>query len=119
METFRWCVPAMEYAMNMTENQYILVLSPEQYEDLKKSVSGCIALLISHFDVMGGRARALEENKFLIAAQKKLLGKEISLDDYDDDTLLEVNSQIRMESIKSLEKQLRKIDKHKRRLERF
>lgn len=116
METFRWCVPAMEYAMNMTENQYILVLSPEQYEDLKKSVSGCIALLISHFDVMGGRARALEENKFLIAAQKKLLGKEISLDDYDDDTLLEVNSQIRMESIKSLEKQLRKIDKHKKKV---
>ncbi|KAL6934880.1 uncharacterized protein HGUI_03029 [Hanseniaspora guilliermondii] len=116
METFRWCVPAMEYAMSMTENQYILVLSSEQYEDLKRSVSGCIALLISHFDVMGGRARALEENKFLIAAQKKLLGKEISLNDYDDDTLLEVNSQIRMESIKSLEKQLRKIDKQKKKV---
>lgn len=116
METFRWCVPAMEYAMNMTENEYILLLNSEQYEDLKKSVSGCIALLISHFDVMGGRARALEENKFLMAAQKKLLGKEISLDDYDDDTLLEVNSQIRMDSIKSLEKQLRKIDKQKKKV---
>lgn len=116
LETFRWCVPAMECAMNLTSSENILSLNKEKYQILKTSVSGCMALLISHFDVMGGRARALEENKFLFAAQQKLLGKEISLDDYDDDTLLEINSQVRMESIKAFEKQLRKIDKHKRKV---
>ncbi|XBW35393.1 hypothetical protein QEN19_000959 [Hanseniaspora menglaensis] len=116
LETFRWCVPAMECCMNLTSNENILSLSEAQYQNMKTSVSGCMALLISHFDVMGGRARALEENKFLLSAQQKMLGKEISLDDYDDDTLLDVNSQVRMDSIKMLEKQLRKIDKQKKKI---
>ncbi|KAL6946347.1 hypothetical protein ACO0RG_000493 [Hanseniaspora osmophila] len=116
LRTFRWCVPAMEYAMKITSGHNILALSAEQYSDLKRKISGCMSLLISHFDVMGGRARAMAENKYLIAAQQKSAGSQVMLDDYDDDAVLEVNSQMRLQSINELEKQYRKRTKQKKKI---
>ncbi|KAL6950140.1 hypothetical protein ACO0QE_000816 [Hanseniaspora vineae] len=116
LKTFRWCVPAMEYAMKITSGNNVLALSEEQYTDLKRKISGCMSLLISHFDVMGGRARAMAENKYLIAAQQKSAGNQVMLDDYDDDAVLEVNSQMRLQSIYELEKQYRKRTKQKKKI---
>ena len=54
--TFRWAVQALEFAMMRTYGQNILLLSPQEYAKLRTKVSGCMSLLISHFDIMGARS---------------------------------------------------------------
>ncbi|KXT17775.1 hypothetical protein AC579_3615 [Pseudocercospora musae] len=54
-KTFRWAVVALEFAMVMTRGQNILSISDEEYAKLRQKVSGCMSLLISHFDIMGAR----------------------------------------------------------------
>ena len=54
--TFRWAVQALEFAMVMTRGQNILSISDEEYAKLKVKVSGCMSLLVSHFDIMGARS---------------------------------------------------------------
>ena len=54
--TFRWAVQALEFAMMRTHGQNILLLSPQEYAKLRTKVSGCMSLLISHFDIMGARS---------------------------------------------------------------
>ncbi|KAK3075560.1 Suppressor of Sensor Kinase (SLN1) [Teratosphaeriaceae sp. CCFEE 6253] len=55
-KTFRWTVTALEFAMMMTRGQSILSISEEEYGTLRAKVSGCMSLLISHFDIMGARS---------------------------------------------------------------
>jgi mitogen-activated protein kinase kinase kinase len=55
-KTFRWAVLALEFAMGMTRGRHILALGEEEYSRLRVKVSGCMALLISHFDIMGARS---------------------------------------------------------------
>jgi mitogen-activated protein kinase kinase kinase len=55
-KTFRWAVVALEFAMMMTRGQNILSISKEEYSRLRAKVAGCMALLISHFDIMGARS---------------------------------------------------------------
>ncbi|EFX01784.1 map kinase kinase kinase wis4 [Grosmannia clavigera kw1407] len=54
--TFRWAVVALEFTMSMTRGRHILGLTEPEYERLRYRVSGCMSLLISHFDVMGARS---------------------------------------------------------------
>ncbi|CAK7242913.1 MAG: Suppressor of Sensor Kinase (SLN1) [Sporothrix thermara] len=54
--TFRWAVLALEFAMGMTRGRHILGLTEGEYEQLRDRVSGCMSLLISHFDIMGARS---------------------------------------------------------------
>lgn len=54
--TFRWAVTALEFAMFMTRGRYILGLGEEEYERVRAKVGGCMAVLISHFDIMGARS---------------------------------------------------------------
>ncbi|CAI4213701.1 unnamed protein product [Parascedosporium putredinis] len=54
--TFRWAVLALEFAMVMTGGRHILALGEDEYSKLRTKVSGCMAVLISHFDVMGARS---------------------------------------------------------------
>ncbi|KAM9898445.1 hypothetical protein OXX79_006313, partial [Metschnikowia pulcherrima] len=54
-KTFRWCVLALEFAMEMTRGFNILVLDEDQFYKLKLKVARCMSLLISHFDIMGAR----------------------------------------------------------------
>ncbi|KAH3900735.1 uncharacterized protein SCODWIG_00587 [Saccharomycodes ludwigii] len=110
LKTFRWSVLAMEFAMQVTSGYNILALDSKDFADLKQQISGCMSLLISHFDIMGGRSRALAESK--LSQQQKMSGS-VSIDEYDDDAVLAVNSQIRMQSIRDLEKRTAKKTKHK------
>lgn len=54
--TFRWAVTALEFAMFMTRGRHILGLGEEEYERVRAKVGGCMAVLISHFDIMGARS---------------------------------------------------------------
>ncbi|WFD37181.1 mitogen-activated protein kinase kinase kinase [Malassezia japonica] len=65
-KTFKWAVAALENAMQMTRGEKIFLLNENEYNLLKGKVSSCIALLISHFDILGARstaAQAEEEQK--------------------------------------------------------
>ncbi|KAH8884559.1 MAP kinase [Thozetella sp. PMI_491] len=57
--TFRWAVLALEFAMYMTRGRHILDLDPNEYAQLRTKVAGCMALLISHFDIMGARSNTV------------------------------------------------------------
>ncbi|KAI5970518.1 SSK2 [Candida margitis] len=64
-KTFRWCVLALEFAMDMTRGFNILFLNDDQFSTLKVKVARCMSLLISHFDIMGARSSEAEKNKLL------------------------------------------------------
>lgn len=64
-KTFRWCVLALEFAMEMTRGSNVLLLSEELYYRLKLKVARCMSLLISHFDIMGARSSEAEKRKLL------------------------------------------------------
>lgn len=63
--TFRSCVLALEFAMDMTRGFNVLVLNDEQFYKLKLKVARCMSLLISHFDIMGARSSEAEKKKLL------------------------------------------------------
>ncbi|EEP81075.1 MSTP094 protein [Uncinocarpus reesii 1704] len=78
--TFKWAVAALEYAMAITHGHSILGLSDEDYCLLRVKVAGCMATLISHFDIMGARSTlAAKAEKLLLMAGKFDLSK--SMDD--------------------------------------
>ncbi|KAI9007498.1 hypothetical protein CLU79DRAFT_712017 [Phycomyces nitens] len=52
-KTFRWAVAALEFGHLMTRGVNILALSESEFITLQSKVARCIALLISHFDVLG------------------------------------------------------------------
>ena len=58
--TFKWAVAALEHAMNMTSGEGIFLLSEQDFGLLRSKVSSCMALLISHFDILGARSNALK-----------------------------------------------------------
>lgn len=96
-KTFRWCVPAMEFAMHMTSGHNIMALDEIQFGALKQKISTCMSLLISHFDIMG--ARAVEAEK--VNPQQRI---NISIhQDFDGDATLALNSELRMDAIQRLE----------------
>lgn len=64
-KTFRWCVLALEFAMDMIRGINIFLLSDQQFRILKMKVARCMSLLISHFDIMGARSSEAEKNKLL------------------------------------------------------
>ena len=62
-KTFRWCVSALEFAMDVTRGFNILTLDSEKFYRLKDKVAGCMSLLIAHFDIMGARAKELQKRR--------------------------------------------------------
>ncbi|KAI8377509.1 uncharacterized protein BYT42DRAFT_496875 [Radiomyces spectabilis] len=54
-KTFRWAVAALEFGHMMTRGVNILALNEGEFATLQTKVARCIALLISHFDVLGTR----------------------------------------------------------------
>ncbi|KAI7872832.1 hypothetical protein BDF14DRAFT_1749213 [Spinellus fusiger] len=52
-KTFRWAVAALEFGHFMTRGASILSLNEKEFFTLQSKVAHCIALLISHFDVLG------------------------------------------------------------------
>lgn len=55
-KTFRWAVNALEYAMTMTRGNNILHMEQADFALLRSKVAACMALLISHFDILGARS---------------------------------------------------------------
>lgn len=98
-KTFRWCVTAMEFAMQMISGWNILALDEDQFKLLKQKISACMSLLISHFDVMGARATELDNS----SQQQSLRTNAELIDDFDVDSMLYVNSQLRLQTIDKLE----------------
>ncbi|PKI82645.1 mitogen-activated protein kinase kinase kinase [Malassezia vespertilionis] len=56
--TFKWAVAALENAMTITNGDNIFLLTEKEFHMLKTKVSSCMALLISHFDILGARTNA-------------------------------------------------------------
>ncbi|CAK9441225.1 uncharacterized protein LODBEIA_P50940 [Lodderomyces beijingensis] len=81
-KTFRWCVLALEFAMDMTRGVNILFLSDEQFSKLKVKVARCMSLLISHFDIMGARSSEAEKNKLLKWSSQRQNIENSSNDEY-------------------------------------
>lgn len=54
-KTFRWAVAALEFGHLMTRGTNVLSLNEPEFQKLQGRVARCIALLISHFDVLGTR----------------------------------------------------------------
>ncbi|ETS87646.1 hypothetical protein PFICI_01474 [Pestalotiopsis fici W106-1] len=84
-KSFRWAVPALEFAMGMTRGRHILGLDPSEYARLRAKVSGCMRLLISHFDILGAKsnqaAQTEKERIEALVGQFKRLDKNRMLDD--------------------------------------
>lgn len=75
--TFRWAVLALECCLKTTRGQNIFSFTEVEYSRLRASVSGCMSLLISHFDIMGARstlaAQAEKQKMEALAGQLKKL----------------------------------------------
>ncbi|KAK4687808.1 mitogen-activated protein kinase kinase kinase, partial [Tremellales sp. Uapishka_1] len=54
--TFRWTITSLHYAMLMTRGNNILHLDKGEFALLRAKVANCMALLISHFDILGARS---------------------------------------------------------------
>ncbi|KAK8139829.1 hypothetical protein PG984_000952 [Apiospora sp. TS-2023a] len=84
-KSFRWAVPALEFAMGMTRGRHILGLDPNEYSRLRAKVSGCMSLLISHFDILGAKsnqaAQSERERIEALVGQFKRIDKNRMLDD--------------------------------------
>lgn len=79
--TFKWAVAALEQAMKTTTGENIFLLSEREFVQLRTCVSSCMALLISHFDVLGARSNALQEQEVKRAQR---LGEPRRLTAYDE-----------------------------------
>lgn len=99
---FRWCVTSMEFAMHMVSGWNILALDECQFSSLKQKISECMSLLISHFDIIG--ARSIEVEKINQQARSNLDLEDV----FDDDMMLQVNSEFRVQSIMELEERIKR-----------
>lgn len=96
--TFRWCVAALEFAMEVSKGFNIITLKDEDFARLKQKVAGCMSLLISHFDIMGARSSE---------AEKKMLKTQFKPKNSQDDALiLQGFTEQTMKQIQSLEARL-------------
>jgi len=86
-KTFRWTVNALEFAMTMTRGNNILHLERGEFAQLQEKVASCMALLISHFDILGARSsyEAKKEADRLAELRKVTIGLETA---HDDDGLV-------------------------------
>ncbi|ORY62095.1 uncharacterized protein BCR38DRAFT_345828 [Pseudomassariella vexata] len=107
-KSFRWAVPALEFAMGMTRGRHILDLDPAEYSRLRAKVSGCMSLLISHFDILGAKsnqaAQSERERIEALVGQFKRIDKNRMRD--DDEALKFVQEQ-RLEKLSPIDDQQR------------
>lgn len=98
-KTFRWCVLALEFAMDMTRGFNVLVLSDEQFNILKSKVARCMSLLISHFDIMGARSSEAEKKNLMKwTSQRHKIERT-----QDDEYILQVYHEDAMKEIQKIE----------------
>ncbi|CAJ0752959.1 21621_t:CDS:10 [Entrophospora sp. SA101] len=73
-KTFRWAVIALEFAMVANRGSNIFGLSEEEFSLLHNKVACCMALLISHVDILGARSSSHEAKE----QEEIIMGKEFS-----------------------------------------
>ncbi|KAK4250815.1 hypothetical protein C7999DRAFT_28644 [Corynascus novoguineensis] len=109
-KTFRWTVQALEFAMGMTRGKHILALGDDEYAKLRAKVAGCMALLISHFDIMGARSSvAAQAEKLRTEALMTQLRRLNKGQGADDATAAKYVEEHRLE-------ELAKIDEYRRQI---
>jgi mitogen-activated protein kinase kinase kinase len=109
-KTFRWTVQALEFAMVMTRGRHILALGDDEYAKLRAKVAGCMALLISHFDIMGARSSvAAQAEKLRMEALMIQLKRFNKGQGADDQTAAKYVEEHRLE-------ELAKIDDYRRQI---
>ncbi|KAL2171859.1 hypothetical protein VTG60DRAFT_1246 [Thermothelomyces hinnuleus] len=109
-KTFRWTVQALEFAMGMTRGRHILALGDDEYAKLRSKVAGCMALLISHFDIMGARSSvAAQAEKLRTEALMNQLRRLNKGQTADDATAAKFVEEHRL-------MELAKIDEHRRQI---
>uniref|UniRef100_V5EW54 Protein kinase n=2 Tax=Kalmanozyma brasiliensis (strain GHG001) TaxID=1365824 RepID=V5EW54_KALBG len=67
-KTFKWAVTALGNANHITSTENIFRLNEQDFALLRAKVASCMALLISHFDILGARssvAKAQEDRERL------------------------------------------------------
>lgn len=97
-KTFRWTVVALEFGMVMTRGVNIIAISDEQFTKLRRKVADCMALLISHFDIMGARSQAQQLKPKILPRAK--VG---NIDLKDDDELIALLRESTLERLNALE----------------
>ncbi|KAG8203151.1 STE20, partial [Candida africana] len=105
-KTFRWCVLALEFSMEMIRGINIFLLTEEQFTKLKVKVARCMSLLISHFDIMGARSSEAEKNKLLKWTAQR---HNIASSQNDDEYLNKVYHEEVMGQIKKIEERRRNL----------
>ncbi|KAI1265749.1 MAP kinase [Xylariaceae sp. FL1019] len=92
-KSFRWAVPALEFAMSMTTGRHILALGDDEYARLRAKVSGCMSLLISHFDILGAKsnqaAQSERERIEALVGQFRRFDKNRNIDDEEAAKLIQ------------------------------
>lgn len=103
-KTFRWCVSALEFAMDVTRGFNILTLDSQKFYRLKDKVAGCMSLLIAHFDIMGARAKELQKTRM----QSYDLKTQKDIYTLDDESLGSLRQHIMLQ-IKQIEEERRNL----------
>ena len=102
-KTFKWAVQALEFAMVMTQGQYILALGDDEYARLRAKVAGCMSLLISHFDIMGARstlaAQAEKQRTETAVGYKKGGDGRVVMDDIEGESYVRERTLARLEEL--------------------
>jgi mitogen-activated protein kinase kinase kinase len=91
--SFRWAVPALEFAMSMTTGRHIIALDDDEYARLRAKVAGCMSLLISHFDILGAKsnqaAQSERERIEALVGQFRRFDKNRNIDDNEAAKLIQ------------------------------
>ncbi|EMR67220.1 putative os4 protein [Eutypa lata UCREL1] len=104
--SFRWAVPALEFAMSMTRGRHILALGDDEYARLRAKVSGCMSLLISHFDILGAKSnQAAQSERERIEA---LIGQSKRFDKNDQEAA-EFTQEQRLRKIDDIDEMQRQV----------
>ncbi|KAH7026571.1 uncharacterized protein B0I36DRAFT_226153, partial [Microdochium trichocladiopsis] len=108
-KSFRWAVPALEFTMTMTRGRHVLGLGDDEYAQLRAKVSGCMSLLISHFDILGAKsnqaAQSERERIEALVGQFKRFDQNRLLDDNEAAKYISEQRLNRIEELDELQRQ--------------
>ncbi|KAI0485302.1 hypothetical protein GGR56DRAFT_68120 [Xylariaceae sp. FL0804] len=109
-KSFRWAVPALEFAMSMTAGRHILGLGDDEYARLRAKVSGCMSLLISHFDILGAKsnqaAQSERERIEALIGQFRRFEKHRTLDDEEAAKMIQEQRLLRIAEVDETQRQV-------------
>jgi len=109
-KSFRWAVPALEFAMSMTTGRHILGLGEDEYARLRAKVSGCMSLLISHFDILGAKSnQAAQSEKQRIEAlvgQFRRFDKDRHIDDEEAAKLIQEQRMRQLQDVDEIQREV-------------